>query len=259
MKLLRRIRRLVFWGVFIVLVIISAKICKVDLTVFTSGFAEVGRFLTNFYPPAYAEFNRMLYPVLETIMIALLATFLGAIFSFIFAVAASTNLSPNWLRQLSRFIITTERALPEIIMLLLLIAALGLGPFPGVIALAIGCLGMLGRLFSDAIEDIDIRTLESMQSIGANKFQLIKFVILPEVIPSLIANTLFRFEINIRSSVLLGAVGAGGIGYEISASFMLLEYEKASMAIILVLILIFLSERVSDYLRKKILAGSQLK
>ena len=247
------------WGVFLGLVMISAKICRVDLTVFTTGFAAVGGFLSNFYPPAVEEFPRMLYPLLETIMIALLATFLGALFSFLFAVAASANLSPPWLRHLSRFIIATERALPEIIVLLLLIAALGLGPFPGVIALSIGCLGMLGRLFADAIEEVDQRTIESIQSVGANRWQLIKFVIIPEAIPSIIANTLFRFEINIRASVLLGAVGAGGIGYEISSSFMLLEYEKASMAIILVLILIFLSERVSDYLRKKIMEGGLLK
>ena len=252
------LRKLAIGGIFTALVLLSAKICRVDTHVFTSGFTEARSFLSNFYPPAWEQLPHMLYPVLETIMIALLATLLGAIVSFAFAVAAASNLSPSWLRSISRLLIAAERALPEIIVMLLLIAALGLGPFPGVIALSIGCLGMLGRLFADAIEDVDRRTLESVESVGANRFQLIRFVIIPEVMPSIIANTLLRFEINIRASVLLGAVGAGGIGYEISFSFISLEYERASMAIMLVLVLIFFSERVSDYLRKKVMEGGLL-
>ncbi|MEM9832740.1 MAG: phosphonate ABC transporter, permease protein PhnE [Bacteroidota bacterium] len=255
-------KRLVTWllvALLLVLVYFSAKECRVDHQLFSSGVGEGLRFLTELFPPDYSTFSEMLYPALETIMIALLATVLGALFSLAFALAGAANLAPLWLKSLSRLAMALERALPEIIVILLLVAALGLGPFPGVVALSIGCLGMLGRLFADAIEEVDAKTMEAVASVGATKAQIIRYVVLPQVMPSLIANTLFRLEINIRLSVLLGAVGAGGIGYEIFYSFQLLEYERASMAILVVLALVFFSERLSDFLRNRLIPEGKLK
>lgn len=254
----RRLKKFLIFAVFVILFVWSAVLCKVDLDIFRGGISEGFAFLGEMFPPDFSAFGEMIYPAFETILIALLATFLGALFSFAFALAGAANLSPVWLKTISRFAMATERALPEIIIILLLVAALGLGPFPGVVALAIGCLGMLGRLYSDAIEEVNPKTIEAVASVGANKVQIIQYVILPEVLPSVISNTLFRLEINIRLSVLLGAVGAGGIGYEIFYSFQLLEYERATTAIIVVLALVFLSERLSDFLRKKINPGGKL-
>ncbi len=158
-----------------------------------------------------------------------------------------------------RFLLTIERALPEVIILLLLISALGMGPFPGVVALSLGCIGMLGRLFADAIEEINPRVLESIASVGANKLQIIRYGVIPEVYPSIISNTLFRFEVNIRLSILMGAVGAGGIGYELFHAFNILKYERATAIILVILTLIFLTEKLSDYLRKKLNPESKLK
>ena len=152
-----------------------------------------------------------------------------------------------------------ERALPEIIMLLLLVAALGVGPFPGVMALAIGSIGMLGKLLADAIEEIDPRVLESVESVGATRWQVIRHAVLPEVMPALLANSIFRFEVNIRASVLLGAVGAGGIGFELNKAMNMLEYERVSVAILVTLALVFTAERGSDFLRRRVLDGGKLK
>jgi phosphonate transport system permease protein len=133
----------------------------------------------------------------------------------VFGLAGAGNIASPWVRNLSRFLLTIERALPEIIILLLLVSALGLGPFAGVVALSLGCIGMLGRLFADAIEEINPRILESIESVGANKLQLILFGVIPEVLPSLIANIIFRFEVNIRLSVLLlsSAIRKGYYGH----------------------------------------------
>lgn len=255
----KRLRNLAVLTLFLFLFIGSAKLCRVNMQDFSSGILEGLSFLSEMFPPDVEAFSEMIYPAFETILIALLATIFGAIFSFCFALAGAANLSPAWLKSISRFAMATERALPEIIIILLLVAALGLGPFPGVVALAIGCLGMLGRLYADAIEEVNPKTIEAVASVGASKMQIIQYVILPEVLPSVISNTLFRLEINIRLSVLLGAVGAGGIGYEIFYSFQLLEYERATTAIIVVLALVFLSERLSDFLRKKVAIGGKLK
>ena len=162
------------------------------------------------------------------------------------------------MRSIARTLIGVERALPEIIVLLLLVAALGVGPFPGVIALAIGSVGMLGKLFADAIEELDAKVLESVGSVGATRSQIIRFAVLPEVMPALLSNSIFRFEVNIRASVLLGAVGAGGIGFELQKAMALLEYERAMMAVLVTLLLVFGAERVSDFLRRRVLDGGKL-
>ena len=118
---------------------------------------------------------------------------------------------------------------------------------------------MLGKLFADAIEEIDIKSLESIDAVGANKIQLIIFGVIPQIIPSIVANGIFRFEINIRLSIVLGAVGAGGIGYELYHSFALLEYDRALTALIVVLSIVFLTERLSEHLRKQIKTSGSLK
>lgn len=252
-------KKVIFSVVFFTLLYLSAVACDVSLKAFSQGIKDGLSFLGELFPPDLSVLPEMMYPALETIMISFLATLFGAIISFGFALAGASNVSPPWLKSISRFIMAAERALPEIIIILLLVATLGLGPFPGVVALAFGCIGMLGRLFADAIEEVNAKTIEAVQSTGASKMQVIQHVILPEILPSLISNTLFRFEINTRLSVLLGAVGAGGIGYEIYYSFQLLEYERATTAILVVLALVFMSEKVSDYFRKKILSQTKLR
>lgn len=259
LKAKRRKRKILLFIFLAVAVYFTALSCKVNLKDLISGFPTGVRFLGFMFPPDVNALTQMLKPAADTILYAFLATIFGSILSLAFGLAGASNISPGWLRHISRFILTTERALPEIIILLLLVAALGLGPFAGVIALSIGCIGMLGRLFADAIEEVNPRILESIDSVGANKFQVIAFGVIPEILPSIISNTIFRFEVNIRLSVLLGAVGAGGIGYELFYSFSILQYERATTAILVTLAMVFMAERFSEFLRKKIVPQTSLK
>jgi phosphonate transport system permease protein len=140
-----------------------------------------------------------------------------------------------------------------------LIAAFGLGTMPGILTLTIGCIGMLGKLLADVVEELDPIMIESMSSVGANKMQIIVFGVMPQIMPDLISYTLFRFEINIRLSVILGALGAGGIGYELNYSFGMLQYHRACTALIVIIIMIFGTERLSHILRKKVKMEGALK
>ena len=253
------ILRTISFLLLLVVAYFSAEMCNVNKKGLLEGIEQGYQFLLQMFPPDWQVVTDMIYPSFETILIALLSTIFGFFISFFIALGGAANLSPVWLKNICRFIMAIERALPEIIIILLLIASLGLGAFPGVIALSIGCIGMLGRLFADAIEEIDHKVLESIEATGASKWQVVQYGVIPEILPSLISNTIFRFEVNIRLSVLLGAVGAGGIGYELYYSFQLLEYQKATMAIIIILLLIFFSERLSDYLRKKVWSVEKIK
>ena len=256
---LRRFRR-----PFVVALVLGALVwwsavqCRVSLDELGPAFVkgiEVGGF---FLPPDWRALPELLQPALVTMLLAAVATPLGLALSVGFGLAGARNLSPEWLRMPARWLIGVERALPELITLLLLVAALGIGPFPGVMALAIGSIGMLGKLIADAIEEIDPRVLESVESVGATRWQTIRHAVLPEIMPGLLANTIFRFEINVRSSVLLGAAGAGGIGFELQKAMALLEYERAMMAVLVTLLLVFGAERVSDFLRRRVLDGGKL-
>jgi phosphonate transport system permease protein len=257
---IKRYRKLVLpFFVIAPLTIGAAYVVGADWTLLRTGIAEGLRFVYHMFPPDWSAFPEMIQPAVETLVLAFLGTLFGTLLSLVFGLAGAANIAHPWIRNTSRFLIAAERSLPEIIILLILIAALGLGPFAAVIALMMGCVGMLGKLFADAIEEIDRTSLESIEAVGANKLQVIIFGVIPRIIPTIIANGIFRFEINIRLSVVLGAVGAGGIGYELYHSFALLEYQRALTALIVVLSLVFITERISEYLRKKIKKTGALK
>jgi phosphonate transport system permease protein len=236
----------------------AALVCGANIRGLSSGLIEGFSFLGHMFPPDWSVFPELVKPAVDTMIIAVLGTFFGTIISLGFGLAAATNVAPRWLRNLTRGFIRIERALPEIIILLFLVAAFGLGPFGGVISLTIGCIGMLGKLFADTIEEIDPVSIEAIEALGASKIQVIWYGVLQPIIPSIISFALFRFELNIRLSVVLGAVGAGGIGLELYRDFSLLNYHEGCSALIITLALVFITERLSEFLRKKVRLGGVL-
>jgi phosphonate transport system permease protein len=237
----------------------AAVVCGARWGLVFKGMWSSTTFLVQLLRPDLSAFTDMLKPALDSIFIALVGTLAGTVVSLFFALLAASNIAPPWLRHSVRFLLGMERALPEIVILLFLVAALGLGPFAGVVALAIGCVGMLGKLIADAIEELDPVSIEAIQAIGANRVQVIVFGVIQPIIPSIISLSLFRFEYSIRLSVVLGAVGAGGIGLELYRSFVILDSGRAASALVVILVLVFLSEQLSGWLRKKIKGEGSLR
>jgi phosphonate transport system permease protein len=225
-----------------VLIYAAALGCEVSFDRFWKGVEVGGDLLAAFFPPAWGDFGDMLMPALETLLLAVIATPLAVIVSFFVALLAADNMRGGWVRNLARGLMSAERATP----------------MAGIIALALGSIGMLGKLFADAMEEVDPRLLEAMECTGATRSQILRYAILPVVLPSMIANSLFRFEINIRSAALLGMVGAGGIGYELSQAMALLEYPRATVAIAVTLALVFLTERLAGQLRERLISRERL-
>jgi phosphonate transport system permease protein len=230
----------------------AAHVCGVSWSHLGKGLFESMKFFVRIVKPDPSAFVELLQPALQSIFIALVGTVIGTVISLVFALLAAANIAPPWVRQTVRFLLALERALPEIVILLFLVAAFGLGPFAGVLSLAIGSVGMLGKLMADAIEEVDPVTIESIQAIGATRVQVVVFGVIQPIMPTIISFALFRFEWSIRLSVILGAVGAGGIGLEMYRDFTLLYYERAASSLIVILVMIFLTEQVSGWLRKKV-------
>ncbi|HWD86562.1 MAG TPA: phosphonate ABC transporter, permease protein PhnE [Mucilaginibacter sp.] len=237
----------------------AAIVCGATFDKLFTGLVNGFSFLGHMFPPDWTAFSEMIVPALQSILLAFLGTIFGTILSVFFAMLAASNISHKWVRNTVRFLIGFERSVPEIVILLLFIAAYGLGPMAGIVALSLGCIGMIGKLLADTIEELDSVMMESIESVGANKWQIINFGVLPQIMPSLISFTLFRFEINIRLSVLLGAVGAGGIGYELEYSFNMLQYHRAMTAVIIIMVMVFGIERLTATIREKIAGEGALR
>jgi phosphonate transport system permease protein len=239
-------------------VLFAAWRCDVNLADLAKASGKVWNLGLLFFPPDWESFPRMIGPALITVFVAAVATPIGTACAVVVGLASARNIAPPWLRLTARSLMAFERGVPEIVLVLVLVAAFGVGPFTGVAGLTIASIGMLGKLVGDAIEEIDVATVESVACVGATRSQLIRYAVLPQVMPSLLANSMFRFEVNIRASVLLGAIGAGGIGYELMQSMNQLEYHKATVAVVVSLLLVFIAERLSDAIRSRLVAGARL-
>jgi len=251
-SMLKKILHIVAFLFFILVTYFAMQACGFKVEALQKGIKDGLFFLTEMFPPNWTDFKSMVDPALETLALAILGTLLGSALSFIIALFAASNLSNKWINLFVRSFISIERSIPELFILLILIAAYGLGALSAILALMIGCIGMLGKLFADAIEETPTSLIESMKASGASKIQIIYYGILPDVFPKLISYALFRLEINIRLSVMLGAIGAGGIGFELELAFSMLLYNRALSSLIMVLILVIGIEQLSAYIRKRL-------
>lgn len=187
--------------------------------------------------------------LLETILIAFMATTFGVIGGFILSFPAARNLSPNkWVLWLSRRYLEIARTVPELVWALIFVFCFSVGPMAGVMAVGLHATGALGKLYSEVNENIDMRPLEGVKAAGGTWFDQIRYGAVPQVLPNIISYTLLRFEINVRASSIIGYVGAGGLGQEIRTAMSFQEYTDLSA----IFVLIFLTVMVIDYGSEKL-------
>lgn len=231
------------------LVVVKAR--PQDLVTGVGGMADI---LRRAMPPHVALAGEVLWPTLETFDTALFGTVFGTLLALPLAVLAARNVTPSpLLYALARGTIGVTRAVPDLIWALLFVTAVGLGPFPGALALAVHSIGMLGRLFAEVIEDMDTGPVDALTLTGASRLQVFTHAVVPGVAPSLLGIALFRLDENVRSSLVLGFVGAGGIGFQILTAMNLFQYRDVSFYLLLTFALVVAVERVSAALRRAVL------
>ena len=185
----------------------------------------------------YSAKNLYFKEIFDTILIAYLATFLSTILAFILCFPASKNLMRNrWIYSITRRILDIFRGIPELVYALLFVFSFGIGPLPGVIAIAIHSTGSLAKLFSEVNENIDQEAIEGIRSTGGNWFQIIRYAVVPQVLPNYMSYALLRFEINIRASTIIGFVGAGGIGHQLILAVRQFRYRDVSAICLLIIL-----------------------
>lgn len=193
--------------------------------------------------------------LVDTISMAFLATLGGAAIALLLALLGAANTTPHpGLRLLVRSLLAAERCTPNFVVMLVLLIAVGIGPFAAMLSLLIGSLGMFGKLFADAIEHVDPGPLEAIGASGAGRLQMIRYGVLPQVAPSIVANVFYAFDVNLRAAVALGVFGGGGIGFELNVARSVLRYRDMLACLLLVIVMITVMERVADFFRRKIFA-----
>ena len=186
----------------------------------------------------------------DTLLIAYLGTLIGFVAAFLLCFLASANLNPNpWTRSLVRKFLEFCRTVPELVFALIFVVAFSLGPLPGVLALAIHSTGALGKLFSEVVENIDMKPVEGVTAAGATWWQTVHLAVVPQVLSNFASYGLLRFEINVRGASVMGFVGAGGIGQELVESIRKFYYSDVSALLLLIIATVMIIDVGTERLR----------
>lgn len=205
-------------------------------------------------PPSLKRLDRVLLSLLQTFQMAMVGTALGVCVSLPLAVFAAKSQTPHPILYFtSRAAIALFRTVPDLVWALFFVATVGLGPFAGTLALMVDTMGFCGRFFAEAMEEVDTGPLEALAALGATRMGRICCAVIPAAFPSLINSALFSLEKATRSSVVLGLVGAGGIGIELKVSMDMFEYSEAATIILSIFVLVLIVERFSSALRQRII------
>ncbi|MBE9079677.1 phosphonate ABC transporter, permease protein PhnE [Romeria aff. gracilis LEGE 07310] len=235
----------------VAILIYAARVSDIDLIELFEGGSNMSEYIGRYFPPDFSDWRFYLQDIVETVGMGIWGTLLAAIVAVPLSILASENLCPVWLVQPTRRIMDAMRAINEIVFALVFVVAVGLGPFAGVLALFVHTTGTLGKLFSEAIENIEVGPIEGVRATGASKVQEILFGVIPQVLPLWISYTLYRFEANVRSASVLGIVGAGGIGVSLYQSFRSFNYGKVCAILIILIVAVSVIDTISSKLRSQ--------
>lgn len=222
------------------------------------GWRGMADFLAEAVPPdlSWDVLGPSLDAALVTLWIGLLGTTLSIPSSLVLALLAARGTAPaGWVYQAARAVLSFLRAVPDVVFALIFVTAVGLGPFPGVLALVCHNVGVMGKLWAEALEDADPGPSQALQSAGAGRVQVAVHALLPSVSPQLAGLLMYRFDVNVRSSLVLGLVGAGGIGFLINQSIKLFKFDEMLTHILVVVVLIVAVDRLSAAVRRRLTEG----
>lgn len=227
---------------------------NVSFAELVKGVPPIIELLRQMFPPDWKYGLTLGKAVVETLQIGIIATIIAAVLALPLAFLAAKNVSPHPVIYYPvRLVLTIFRGVSELIWALLFVVAVGLGPFAGVIALVIYCVGVIAKLLAEAIEAVDPGPLEAMTAAGASRWKVFLYGAWPQVMPLFLSYCLYYWDHNTRSAVVLGFVGAGGIGYTLFFDISAYYFEKATMAMIILIAMIVIIDRICLDLRKRVI------
>ena len=247
-----RLRRLGLVGGVLAVCVAALQITGfLDARRLIEGAPALGQLFVEMVPPDFSRWQSWLRPLLDTLAMSIAGTALAVAFSLPLAILAARNTSPHpVVLHVTRLALSFLRSVPEIIMGIIFVAAVGFGALPGVLALGLHSVGMVGKFYAEAIEHVDPKPLEAARAAGAHPFQVITHAVLPQVMPQLADITIYRWEYHFRASAVLGIVGAGGIGFELIAALRLIAYDQVSAFLLTILACVVAVDSLGSRLRR---------
>jgi len=243
------------------LVAVILAVCLLALGV--TGFFDAQRFIegapamkqlgSEMIPPNFERWQHWIIPLRDTLAMSVAGTALTVILSLPLALLAAPNTTPHpAIGRLLRMVLAAFRSVPEIILGIIFVAAVGFGALPGVLALALHSTGMVGKFYAEAVEHVDAKPMEAAMAAGASRLQVIWHSVLPQVLPQLADITIYRWEYHFRASAVLGIVGAGGIGFELMAALRLIQYDQVSAILLSILACVIVVDSIGTALRRRL-------
>jgi len=236
---------------------LTAPVVEVDFVRLVGSFGKMVDFAGNlFVTPDWGYVPQLLAKMLETIEMTVLGTAIAIVLSLPLGVLAASNATPHpVVYRITRDLLSLMRALPELVWALVFVSAVGLGPLPGVMALAFVTVGFMGKFFAESIEVVDHKAVEGVRAHGASWLQVRLFAMLPQALPDFVGTVLYILDHNLRSAAILGLVGAGGIGYDLVMSMRLFQYDRLLLIALAIYLAVTALDRISDRLRSRIIHG----
>ncbi len=248
-----RLQRWVYALLFAIAVIAAWHLAQVDLARLATGLPKLGHWLAQAWPPALHELPVFLLRTSETVAIAFLGTLLAVLAAIPAAFVAARGISPlPRARVPLRWVLNASRGVDSFVFALIFVAAVGLGPFAGLLGVALHTWGSAAKLFSEQIETMPLETTEALEAGGAGRVVAFRYALLPELAPAWASQALYLFEFNVRASTVLGVVGAGGIGQELKSSMDLLDFARLATIIAVILVAVTAIDLASGWIRKRL-------
>ena len=248
-----RLKKIVWFVIIAGILIWSWQGAEMNLVRLFKGTKNIIIYLKDYFPPHFSRLPLYLKKSLVVLHIAIWGTLIAAISSLPLGLLAARNIVGNpIIHHLVRRFLDLLRAVNEFVLALIFVSAVGLGPFAGVLAIAVHTTGVLGKLISEIVESIDPGQVEAVTSTGANKFQIIAFSVLPQIMPLWASNLLYRFEVSVRSATIIGFCGAGGIGFLLWEAIRSFNSKEVATMLIIIICMVGIIDFMCAKIRAKI-------
>ena len=223
-----------------------------DLGALVRSGPRFAEFFSRLVPPNWSVAGLVLHSTVETFMIALAGTFCAVVVALPLGFLAASNVTPPQIAHPTKLFLGFLRSIPLIVVAILFVVAVGLGPFPGALAITFHSVGMLGKFYAEEFETADPGIVHAVSGTGATRLQTFRFGFLPQAIPQLVAFTMYRLEMNFRDATVLGLVGAGGIGYYIQLYVRGFQYDKVAVLLLVIIAVVTLLDQTTFWVRKQV-------
>jgi phosphonate transport system permease protein len=243
---------LCIWGALTAVSIWAMIRSEFNLQALVSAGPNFVEFFGRLTPPDWSVAQLVFESTVETLLITLAGTVVAIVVSLPLGFLAASNVSPAWIAHPVKWTLGLIRSIPLIVVALIFVSAVGLGPFPGALAIAFHSVGMLAKFYAEEFETAERGIIQAVSGTGGNWFQTLRFGLFPQCVPQVLSFTVYRFEMNFRDAAVLGLVGAGGIGYYIQLYVRGFQYEKVAVLLLVIIAVVTLLDQLTFWLRRRL-------